>query len=342
MNVVMDQQVILPENVKVMIRDIESRIHRGELMQGHKIPSIRELMRTYKTSLGSTKRGLNLLCERGILVTRPGAGVFVNSIPSYTISQAEATIMVFLEWSIEQTGIYNIVFEGIRKRAMQEKCSIRFSYLGLDCFSEDEVKKLAGDADGIIMLAEYDRKGNDFSLGVPAVGVCWQKTVDSISIVDLDPFIAADLAVKFFEDNNEDEVCVISAPHPNKLIRADSFSNAWRRKGKKSTLIISSGKSDEDVNLEPDKAYLFTSSWLLDKFSNTFKNEYGVELSERATVIGIDGRNIFDPNGHKSASIYPNWQEVGVRALDECLDRIKSPGRVPAKIYLPCNFYEKP
>lgn len=339
----MNKQVILPENVKAMIRDLEAKIHRGELIQGHKIPSIREMMRTYKTSLGSTKRGLNLLCDREILVTRPGSGVFVNSIPSYTISKAEATIMVFLEWNIEQTGTYNLVFEGIRERAVQEKCSILFSYLGQDNFSQDEVKKLAGDANGVIMLAEYDRCINDFSIGKPAVGVGWQAKMSGVSVVDLDPFNAADLALQYFKEQNYSEVTIVSVEHPNKLIRANCFEQVWKQTDGICHMETRPGSYDFDnMEFESGKAYLFTSSWLLNRCSSIYQEKYGIELSEAATIVGIDGRNIFDPNGHKSISIYPNWKEIGSRTLSECLDRIKSPGRSPARIYLPCRRYDKP
>jgi len=339
----MGKQVILPENVKIMIRDLEAKIHRGELIQGHKIPSIREMMRTYKTSLGSTKRGLNLLCDKEILVTRPGAGIFVNSIPSYTISQAEASIMVFLEWNIEQTGIYNLVFEGIRERAIQENCSISFSYLGEDCFSQDEVKKLAGDANGVIMLAEYDRCINKFSLGIPAVGVGWQEKMNGVSVVDLDPFNAANLAFKYFKEQNCSEVNIISVEHPNKLIRANCFAQVWERSGGICSLETRpSGYAFDNMEFEAGKTYLFTSSWLLNRCSKIYQEKHGMELSEAATILGIDGRNIFDPNGHNSVSIYPDWKEVGSRTLSECLDRINFPGRSPARIYLPCRLYAKP
>ena len=338
----MSRQVILPENVKAMVRDIEAKIHRGELIQGHKIPSIREMMRTYKTSLGSTKRGLNLLCDRKILITRPGAGIFVNSIPSYTISHAQATIMVFLEWTIEQTGIYNLVFEGIRERAIQEKCSILFSYLGQDNFSQNEVKKLSGNVNGVIMLAEYDRGINTFSLDVPAIGVGWQLKMNGVSIIDLDPFNAANLALKYFKEQNQNKITVVSIEHPNKLIRANCFELAWNSTGGTCRLETRRNANDfENMEFESGKAYLFTSSWLLNYCSNIYQKKHGMELSEAATIIGIDGRNMFDPNSHKSVSIYPDWKEVGSRALSECLDRIKSPGRSPARIYLPCRLYDK-
>ena len=284
-----------------------------------------------------------MLCEKAVLVTRPGAGIFVNSIPSYIIDSSQATIMVFLEWTIEQSGTFNLAFEGIRMRAVQEECSIRFSYLGIDKFNESEVQKLSGDADGIIMLAEYDRKKIDFSPRVPAVGVGWQNTASSVSVVDLDPFEAAELAVKYFQQTEAEEVMIISSSQPNKMVRAETFANAWTRAGGKADITTFDGTPQlEKVSIEPDKNYLFTSSWALERCSHIFQRKFGSELAQKSNILGIDGRNIFDPNGHKSASIYPNWREIGSRALQECLERIKSPGRQPARIYLPCSLHEEP
>jgi len=193
------------------------------------------------------------------------------------------------------------------------------------------------------MLAEYDRCINNFSLGMPAVGVGWQAKMSGISVVDLDPFNAADLALKYFKEHKQTEVNIISVEHPNKLIRANCFAQEWERAGGICNSKTRPGSYDfDDMQFESGKAYLFTSSWLLNRCSNIYKEKHGVELSEVATIIGIDGRNIFDPNGHKSVSIYPDWKEIGSRTLSECLDRIKSPGRSPARIYLPCRLYNKP
>lgn len=339
MQITRGRQVILPENAKTMIRELEAMIHSGKLLQGDRIPPIRQLMKQYDVSLGSAKRALDVLQEKKLLETRPGAGTFVKSVPSYSYENAQLTIMVFLEWNIEQGGIYSSVFEGVRDCAMGDGCSLLFSYLGNDRFSVAEVEKLAGDADGVIFLSEYDRGIDDFRLNIPAVGVGWHASMNGcVSVIDLDPFDAADLAVDYFRGKEADKVTIVTVPYPNMLLRADSFTKAWERAGGKVETIICGDRDFETLNLDPNQAYLFTSSWGMESSVASYREKTGRNLLEEATVLSVDGRNLLMPQGIKADSVMPNWQEVGRRAFHECISRIKQPGRCPARLYLPCSL----
>ncbi len=331
-NILMSKRYTLPKNVVLMVNDLKEKIHSGQLIQGTRIPSIRSLMQEYDVSLGSAKRGIDLLCKQHLLETKPGTGTFVNSVPSYSLKNAESTIMVFLEWSVDRNGIFPAVFDGVRQRAMQEKTSLLFSYLGADRFCREEVEKLAGNADGVILLSEYDRSGKEFSLSIPAVGVCFHDNMDGrISVVDLDPFDAADQAVQYFRERNVTDVKIASVDFPSQRLRGECFNRSWMRAGGTADLDVRTIEEWRKRPLNDSRACLFTSSWLADEClkNNSAKPEI---------MLSIDGRNMLVPQAYQLDSISPDWLEIGRRSFDECLARLRAPGRSPARIYLPCKL----
>jgi DNA-binding LacI/PurR family transcriptional regulator len=215
-----------------------------------------------------------------------------------------------------------------------------FSYLGGDKFSREEVEKMAGDVSGVILLSEYDRCTDDFGLNVPAVGVGWHSSMNGrVSVIDLDPFDAAEIAVKYFKQKHAETVNVITVDYPSMLLRADSFANSWERAGGNVKVTISKKLDYKELRFEPGEFYLFSSSWALQTSASAYQQRTGRDLASDASIIGIDGRNLLIPQGIKADTIMPDWKEVGRRAFYECVARIKHPGRSPARIYLPCSLH---
>ena len=58
---------------------------------------------------------------------------------------------------------------------------------------------IAAEADGIILLAEYDSTLTELNVGIPVVGLCMRNNYNGrISLLDVDAFQAAELAVGYF------------------------------------------------------------------------------------------------------------------------------------------------
>ncbi|MEA4965321.1 MAG: GntR family transcriptional regulator [Oscillospiraceae bacterium] len=57
---------------------IETDILRGILLEGERVPSTNELARLYTINPATAAKGLNLLCDRGVLYKKRGLGMFVT------------------------------------------------------------------------------------------------------------------------------------------------------------------------------------------------------------------------------------------------------------------------
>ncbi len=64
-----------------LAQKLQTMIESNELKTGDKIPSENELVKEYKIGRPTVRQALDLLCRKGLLVRRKGAGTFVNDRP---------------------------------------------------------------------------------------------------------------------------------------------------------------------------------------------------------------------------------------------------------------------
>ncbi|MFF3867443.1 winged helix-turn-helix domain-containing protein [Micromonospora sp. NPDC020750] len=67
----------IPPTMNELIKDLLRRIEVREFQPGSQIPSTQELADHYDLSLSTIHRAVATLREQGVLVGRPGRGVFV-------------------------------------------------------------------------------------------------------------------------------------------------------------------------------------------------------------------------------------------------------------------------
>ncbi|WP_025620195.1 winged helix-turn-helix domain-containing protein [Salinispora cortesiana] len=72
----------IPPTMDELISDLLKRIEAGEFRPGSQIPSTQELADHYDLSLSTIHRAVARLRGQGVLVGRPGRGVFVAEPPS--------------------------------------------------------------------------------------------------------------------------------------------------------------------------------------------------------------------------------------------------------------------
>jgi GntR family transcriptional regulator, transcriptional repressor for pyruvate dehydrogenase complex len=75
-----------------VVRQIEGLILRGILRPGERLPSERELSETMNVSRPSLREALADLQERGLLMSRAGAGVFVADVLGSAFAPALVTL----------------------------------------------------------------------------------------------------------------------------------------------------------------------------------------------------------------------------------------------------------
>ena len=67
-----------PTPLYIQVADaIEARIKAGELLPNRPVPSENRLVQEYGIARGTARKALELLRERGLVVTVPGRGTFV-------------------------------------------------------------------------------------------------------------------------------------------------------------------------------------------------------------------------------------------------------------------------
>ena len=57
---------------------LEARIRGGELAPGARLPGERDLAAEYQVALGTARKAIGVLREKGLLVTTPSKGTFVS------------------------------------------------------------------------------------------------------------------------------------------------------------------------------------------------------------------------------------------------------------------------
>jgi DNA-binding LacI/PurR family transcriptional regulator len=231
-------------------------------------------------------------------------------------------------------SIYSTVFLGIQRIAEENGYSLSMNCLPVSEATADRIADIGQGADGVIFLSEYDASIKKLPVVVPSVGVCMHSSFSGrLSIVDIDPYLSAELAVEYFLGKKVDQLLVVSKKDipPAYRNREEVFACLWRQSGGKLKRVNLS----DGMKLCDRTGYFFPTSSLLQTCSENILETTGKILADQAVVLGIDGKNLINPEFHNAPAIALDWQIAGKTAIEECLYRIKNPGSLPKRIYLP-------
>ena len=320
-----------------LVNYLKEKIYSGEFAAGNKIPTLRSLMGQFNLTYGTAKRGVDQLCNAGLIEKRPGSGTFVKTqTRAQNSAKQKYRLSVFVtgveRW--EHPGIYQTIFLGIQKSAVEHGCALVLNYILMDNIDNEAVWEAGNDSDAIILLSEYDIKLKDITSQVPVVGVCMYDAGSKISLLDLDPFTAAQIAADYFIS----EKChVVEAYHteaPSYKNRAEVFANLWRNLGHK--CIINSVVKNKYIKPGVhSNGLFFATGALLQVLMEEHQRQTNNSLKDDYVVLGLDGKNLLDPAYCSVPTISIDWKILGQYAVEECLFRIKNPGALPKRIYLP-------
>lgn len=335
----MDDSV--PNKPRRMINYLMESIHSGKLGEGTQLPTIRELMSEFRISYGSVKRGIDYLQAIGLIDKRMGSGTFVSKKRKKRGRRVsnERNLAVFLNAHglYGNPGVYHTAFLGIQRMGEELGWSLTTHYLDKKTACWGDVERMSEGADGIVFLAEYDLSLKDFAFKVPAVGLCMHSVYPgNASVVDLDPFASARMAVEHFNKREIRKVIAVGNEHPAYQFRVEIFADVWRTLGGDVTMV----SEGETINFNDKTGYLFATGSILQNYSLKYEKKAGEYLSKKNHVIGLDGKNRVDPSFHPAPTIWIDWQMAGKCVFEECLRRVDTPGVSPRRIYIPGHFAE--
>ncbi|WP_244862164.1 FadR/GntR family transcriptional regulator [Siminovitchia terrae] len=82
--------------------DIEKKINDGDLKEGDKLPSERELTRTYEISRHGVRQALTVLKEKGLIKITPGKGAFITSYNEDILTESFKRVAQKYDSTIEE------------------------------------------------------------------------------------------------------------------------------------------------------------------------------------------------------------------------------------------------
>ena len=329
-----------PVKPQKMINYLREQIISGQFGANSRLPSLRELMAQFSLSFGTAKRGIDYLCELGLVEKRDRSGLFVR--PGSAVAQTGIRNLALVMPYILETarpGIFPTVLLGIQKEAEAARCSLTLNFLRLKDAVPEALEAMSRSRDGMIVMGEYDSVLEQFPLRVPAIGVCMHNSYGGrISVIDLDPFLAAEQAADYLQRQGVADVNVYIDRHrcPAYVHRAEVFANIWTKRGYRMKI------ETLEEDFIPDRAMLFTTGTLLQEASCRYRDRTGRLPAQDHLVLGLDGKQLIDPDFYPAPVIAVDWQQVGRIALRECLARIEQPGSLPRRIYLPGRLVETP
>ena len=331
----------VPHKPRAMVRFLLEQISSGQLGDGARVPSMRELMDRFDLSYGSVKRGIDYLSENGYVEKMGGRGTFVRRRSEHQASNVagQRLLAVFLQHALPEHrhGVYLTVLLGLQEAAAATGYSLVLSYLRCEDASPEAFERLSNGAAGMVFLAEYDEVLTELPLTVPVVGVCMHNSMGgSISVIDVDPMTTAQQATRYFRDRNLKHVVVISSSTPAHHARAEPFMQLWQRDGG----TIEEAPTHDSIAFDPRTGYLFTTGSLLQRASEDMLRQTGQILSRTIPALTVDAKSRLNPDFHPASCIGPDWHVVGKYAFEECVYRVNTPGSTPKRIYVPGRLHE--
>jgi len=319
-----------------LVNYLKEKIYSGEFAAGSKIPTLRSLMEQFELTYGTAKRGVDQLCNAGLIEKRPGNGTFVKTQKQNLTVKQKYRFSVFVtgveRW--EHPGIYQTVFLGIQKSAAEHGCILALNYILMDDIDDRAIWEAGEDSDAIILLSEYDMKLKNITSQVPVVGVCMHDVGSKVSLLDIDPYAAARVAADYFIAQKCKVVEAYHSEAPSYKNRAETFASLWRSLGYE--CIVNSVVKNKYAKANTGTTGLFfATSALLQVFSEEHKLQTQKSLDDDYSVLSLDGKSLLDPAYDSMPTISLDWKILGQYAVDECLFRIKNPGALPKRIYLP-------
>ncbi len=321
-----------------MLQYLEAMIATGSYPSGSQLPSLRELGETFGLTHGTVSRGLKILQARGLLEIRHGSGAYVLS--SQCSRGSRRIGMITLQRSLD-THYCGYIIRGIQQQALNSDFQVQLDFLSPEEASYERCCASAKGCDALILIGCYDAFVKDVPRNLPVIGVNMHKNFGTVSTLDIDPVLAAELATDFFLRHGRRTVHAFHYTPGSAYdgtvfdFRGVVFADLWRRHGGE---IIwhenaNDGADDPACLSDPDAGYLWLGGHRLQLTIDRYQRKTGRLLTDERCVLGIDGKSLLFPGFHPVNTIGADYTALGRLALEECRRRLDFPGSQPRRIY---------
>ncbi len=326
-----------------MTEHLETMIASGAYRGGDKLPALRELSEEFNLTSYAVYEGLKHLSGKGVIQLRHGSGAYVVERRATDSAGDGWKVGVFVSTERVGAGYLSYSLFGLQDAAMQKDCVLTLRKRDYYQFRAPEppLESLVRGFDGGVFLGEYDYKLTPMPLTVPAVGVEMDHTYNGIvSPVSLDPVTAAELAADFFLRRGKKRVKVyFFADAPLFRRRAECFRLAWEEHGR-CELMPYGLVQDLEFCSDPAVGLLFCGGSFCERYLSSYRQSTGKSLTERVSVLSIDGKSLLMPGYQPVSTIAIDWRTAGAAAFNELLRRMEHPSAEARRVYLIPKLHE--
>ena len=225
---------------------------------------------------------------------------------------------------------------GLQEAAAAASWQLKFFFASYEQMAANEqLPRDLWKCDAAAFLGCYDMFEPVFrNIPRPCVGLEMHRMFDGVfSTVSIDPFSAAELAVRHFRAHGARMVQVVCQPMPVHRIRAEVFRRQWEENGGRCLLIDRSiSQGDAPFQIDPDGACLFTGGSDYNYAAQQFRKRTGGVLAENPNMLGIDGKSLLFPEYEPSNTLAIDWRLAGAEVFEECRHRAERPGSPARRI----------
>ena len=325
-------------------RYVEAQIAAGVFRPGMQLPPLKEWADTFGLSESSARRSLLKLCESGLLELRHGQGTFVRRRrEDNEENNLQRRISVVTTRSTDSDGgtYCGRIIRGIQQRAETQHTQLLLNFIPYETCTVQKLIQSSTGCDGLILVGCYDCHLDDVPEGIPVVGANMHCTYGGkVSTVDLDPYRAAELAADYFRKHGKKRVHVFSHDETSRYfrtvfrLRATTFLECWREYGEGILHTLQPSTPDDLKELRsPEDGYLWDSGARTRDCQEAYHRETGRILTDDYCIFSIDGRQLGDPDFVPVATAATDYFAMGEAAFDECLERVRNPGRGMRRIF---------
>jgi GntR family transcriptional regulator of arabinose operon len=343
---------------------IRKRVLYAELKPGDKLPSEFELVRQYQISRSSVRQALDILVAEGLVERVHGKGNFIRNWRTNSVEGGSIALLV----PYERVALFPNIIQGMETAAKARGYSLIFSYMGKNDREElDTVKRIKDQRVAGLVIYPRNHITYDemiwqlFEEGFPFVLIDRYFTELPSSYVGVDNIAATYNIVNYLVALGHREIGFVMAPDPNTTSikeRYTGYRDALRHHGipfDENWICVSPSIAyspihpniGEEVEIEHYRlffrnrpipsALIAINDYTAYLVFNAAKAE-GIKIPAEMTLVGFDNDEFARFNEVPLTTIEQPFQEIGARAANLLIDKIRGVHSGMERILLPTQL----